>query len=184
MELTNQPFYKTELVDRTLWYDGDSSYPPNQIIKTISKGGIVEWVDYTTDDICTYNKIATDDQQIGVKNNCNPLKFGWNIPKYYIELDVVNYIINKHAIMTSGMSESEEDERDQRLAEEIIKFQDLELIDVLRVVIYMVDRLTENNVVYGVGRGSSVSSYVLFVLKVHDVDSFKYQLDMNDFLHD
>jgi DNA polymerase III alpha subunit len=38
--------------------------------------------------------------------------------------------------------------------------------------------------VWGIGRGSSVSSYVLYVLGVHDVDSYAYDLDIGDFLHD
>ncbi len=181
---THLRLYKTELADRTLWYDGESSYHPDQIISIISKGHKVEWVDYMTQDIATYNKIATKDQQICIRESCNPLNLDWNIPVKYLEMDVIDYIINQHDVLTSEMNGVEIEERDQRLAEEIVKFQELGLIDVLRTMIYIMDRLAEENVVYGVGRGSSVSSYLLYILKVHDVDSYKYDLDMNDFLHE
>jgi DNA polymerase III alpha subunit len=36
--------------------------------------------------------------------------------------------------------------------------------------------------VWGVGRGSSVASYVLFLIGVHRIDSMKYNLDYKEFL--
>jgi DNA polymerase III alpha subunit len=37
-------------------------------------------------------------------------------------------------------------------------------------------------VLWGVGRGSSVASYCLYILGVHKVDSIKYELDIHEFL--
>ena len=48
-------------------------------------------------------------------------------------------------------------------------------------LIYFVDTLRANNVVWGVGRGSSVASYVLFIIGVHKIDSVKYKLPINEF---
>jgi DNA polymerase III alpha subunit len=39
-----------------------------------------------------------------------------------------------------------------------------------------------NNIIWGVGRGSSVASYVLYLLEVHRVDSMYYNLDIREFL--
>jgi len=47
---------------------------------------------------------------------------------------------------------------------------------------YLVDTLRKNNVIWGVGRGSSVASYVLFLLGVHKIDSLYYNLDIEEFL--
>ena len=55
-------------------------------------------------------------------------------------------------------------------------------MDVLQFLKYMVDTLRENNIVWGVGRGSSVASYVLYLLGVHKVNSIKYDLDPTEFL--
>ena len=56
------------------------------------------------------------------------------------------------------------------------------MMDVLQFLKYMVDTLRENNIVWGVGRGSSVASYVLYLLGVHKVNSIKYDLDPTEFL--
>jgi DNA polymerase III alpha subunit len=42
--------------------------------------------------------------------------------------------------------------------------------------------MRDNNIVWGVGRGSSVSSYVLYLLGVHRVNSLYYDLDIHEFL--
>jgi DNA polymerase III alpha subunit len=42
--------------------------------------------------------------------------------------------------------------------------------------------MTENHVIWGVGRGSSVASYVLYLLGVHRIDSMFYDLDVSEFL--
>jgi DNA polymerase III alpha subunit len=55
------------------------------------------------------------------------------------------------------------------------------LIPVLRAMKYVVDTLRSNNIVWGVGRGSSVASYVLFIIGVHKIDSVKYKLPINEF---
>ena len=42
--------------------------------------------------------------------------------------------------------------------------------------------MIEHQVIWGVGRGSSVASYVLYKLGVHRVDSMYYDLDPQEFL--
>ena len=56
------------------------------------------------------------------------------------------------------------------------------MIDLLRWLKYFVDTMRSNNLTWGVGRGSSVASYVLYLLGVHKVDSIKYKLDLKEFL--
>ncbi|PPD53417.1 MAG: hypothetical protein CTY12_04875 [Methylotenera sp.] len=98
--------------------------------------------------------------------------------------DVYGYVMDKHMELTQGMSTHDITLRDERLAYELTKFQDMKLTGVLRAIIYIINTLTIRNQVWGVGRGSSVSSYVLYVIGAHDVDSFAYELDINDFLHE
>jgi len=47
---------------------------------------------------------------------------------------------------------------------------------------YLVDLMRENNIVWGVGRGSSVSSFVLFLIGIHRINSIYYDLDVEEFL--
>jgi DNA polymerase III alpha subunit len=46
---------------------------------------------------------------------------------------------------------------------------------------YIVDTLRANNVVWGVGRGSSVASYVLHIIGVHKIDPIKYNIPIEEF---
>jgi DNA polymerase III alpha subunit len=96
----------------------------------------------------------------------------WFMPKKYKELDIAEYILS----LCNTQHEL------QRCGQELLMYQDRNLFNLLRYLKYLVDTLKENNVIWGVGRGSSVSSYVLYKLEVHKVDSMFYNLDVSEFL--
>jgi DNA polymerase III alpha subunit len=56
--------------------------------------------------------------------------------------------------------------------------------DVLRFLIYMTSTLREAGVWWGVGRGSSVASYCLYLIGVHKIDSIKFGLDIHEFIRE
>ncbi len=184
---TPQVLNNTKLKTRTLWFDGDTSYPSDNIHTTFAFDNPSTFVDEMTKDIEQYNKLVSDDKQIKVKQSIRPLKFGWTIPEQYLEMDLRSYLIDKlsteieHNKWQDG--ELEISKRAVRVAKELKLFEQHELLDVLRVLIYVINTLNSNSVVWGVGRGSSVSSYVLYLIGVHDVDSVEYELDIEDFLH-
>jgi len=68
-----------------------------------------------------------------------------------------------------------------RCNQELELYVNLQLVPVLRHLKYMLDTWRENNIVWGVGRGSSISSYVLYLLGVHKINPIKYGLDYNEF---
>jgi DNA polymerase III alpha subunit len=70
----------------------------------------------------------------------------------------------------------------QRAGEELIKFQEREMFILLKYLKYLVDTMRSNNIVWGVGRGSSVASFVLFLLEVHRINSLYYDLSIDEFL--
>jgi DNA polymerase III alpha subunit len=96
----------------------------------------------------------------------------WRMPQEYKELDIAEYIL--------GLCQQEHEL--QRVGQELLLYQERNLFDLLRYLKYLVDTLRKNNVVWGVGRGSSVASYVLFLLGVHKIDSLYYNLDIDEFL--
>ena len=73
-------------------------------------------------------------------------------------------------------------EKKQRLTEEFDAFDERGMLPLLCYMKYLVDFMRENNIVWGVGRGSSVASYVLYLIGVHRIDSIKYDLDWREFL--
>jgi DNA polymerase III alpha subunit len=100
------------------------------------------------------------------------LQRNWRMPKEYKDLDIAAYVL--------GLCKEEHEL--QRVGEELILYQERNLFDLLRYLKYLVDTLRKNNVVWGVGRGSSVASYVLFLIGVHRIDSLYYNLDIDEFL--
>ena len=97
----------------------------------------------------------------------------WFMPDKYKELDVYSFVMNKAG---DDLAELE------RVEEELAQFKVRGMTNLLRYMIYLVDFMRENNIVWGVGRGSSVASYVLYLIGVHRIDSIKYNLDWREFL--
>jgi len=102
----------------------------------------------------------------------NTLQKNWRMPVEYKQLDIAEYVL--------GLCQQEHEL--QRVGQELLLYQERNLFDLLRYLKYLVDTLRKNNVVWGVGRGSSVASYVLFLLGVHKIDSLYYNLDIEEFL--
>ena len=95
----------------------------------------------------------------------------WFMPEKYMKINVKSYIFDRtpdHAL--------------DRVNMEWELYDKYQLIDVLKACIFIVDTFREKGIVWGVGRGSSVSSYILYLLGIHKVDSIKYDLDINEFL--
>ncbi len=173
-----------DIEDRRLFYDGKSSYNSNDIIKLRKKYDI-KYVNELTDIVKEYNKYCSYDNQLVVKTTCDSLSpIQWNIPIEFQLLDVVEYVFNKHIQLTSSITDSNEIlNRDIRLINEIKLFKQLNYFDIIRLMIYIITKFEEHDIIYGVGRGSATSSYLLYIIGVHDVDSYLYDLDINDFLH-
>ena len=100
------------------------------------------------------------------------LQHNWHMPQEYRDLDIAEYVL--------GLCHQEHEL--QRVGKELLLYQERDLFDLLRYLKYLVDTLRKNNVVWGVGRGSSVASYVLFLIGVHKIDSLYYNLDIEEFL--
>jgi len=174
--------FNTQLKDRTLYYDGDSVVTPDRVLEFIDRGLSEIYVTEETAEIKQHNQFAK--QPIKRKSGNRPLKFNWNIPEPYYSLDPIEYIIDKWAdeLVKDKYSSEEADIRAKRISDELQLYKNLQLLPILRAIIYIINTLEKKNIVWGVGRGSSVSSYVLYLIGVHDVDSVKYDLDFTDFL--
>lgn len=96
----------------------------------------------------------------------------WHMPQQYKDLDIAAHVL----------SLCRNDAELQRVGEELLLYQERGLFDLLRYLTYLVDVMKQNNVIWGVGRGSSVSSYVLYLLGVHRINSMYYDLSIEEFL--
>lgn len=171
-----------KLKDRTLWFDGDSTVEAKDIINNIATGNIIDslFVEELTKEIVRYNALVPLTEQVSVKSNTAELSFDWDIPEEYKSLDIISYVGDK--LLEQSASADDIEQRELRCAEELMLYMKMGLFDTLKTLIYIINTLIEKNIVWGVGRGSSVSSYVLYVIGVHDVDSFFYDLNIEEFL--
>lgn len=96
----------------------------------------------------------------------------WFMPDSYKDMDIAAYVLS----LCSTPAQL------QRCGQELLLFQERGLFDLLRYLKYLVDVMRDNHVIWGVGRGSSVASYVLYLMGVHRVDSLYYDLDPHEFL--
>jgi len=96
----------------------------------------------------------------------------WFIPKEYHNFSIEQYCLDL----------CQSDLERLRVVEEMEAFRDHNMIPLLQWLKYFVDNCLTNNVLWGVGRGSSVASFVLYLLGVHQIDPIKYNLDWREFL--
>ena len=96
----------------------------------------------------------------------------WFMPDEYKHMDIAEYVL--------GLCSTQE--QLQRCGQELMLFQERNLFDLLKYLKYLVDVMIQHEVIWGVGRGSSVASYVLYKLGVHRIDSMFYDLDPKEFL--
>ena len=96
----------------------------------------------------------------------------WHMPDQYKKLDIAEHVL----------SLCRTDAELQRCGHELLLFQERNLFDLLRYLKYLVDTLRANHMIWGVGRGSSVASHVLYLLGVHRIDAMFYDLDVQEFL--
>ena len=133
-------------------------------------------VPFTCDVVKQFNKFA---DELELEHLVSQVEYSkdFNIPQHYKEIDVEEYI--RGLIPTSGDSA---EAVEARVEMELAEYKARNLFPVLQLLIYIIDTMRKNNLVWGVGRGSSVSSYLLYLIGVHKVDSVKYNLNIKEFL--
>ena len=142
--------------------------PRTAMVKDVDLSAISELVDEIYD-FQQYNKLDITVPEYDALNQIN-----WLMPDQYKDMDIAKWILEQ------CKTEAEL----QRVGEELLLFQERDLFDLLRYLKYLVDTMRANGVIWGVGRGSSVASYVLYLIGIHKIDSMYYDLSITEFLRD
>jgi DNA polymerase III alpha subunit len=100
------------------------------------------------------------------------LQSQWFIPEKYKNIDILDRL-EKQCITAAQLD---------RVHLEFAEYKSRNMIPLLKFLVYLVETMTENNIVWGVGRGSSVASYILYIIGIHRIDSLKYNLDFYEFM--
>jgi len=123
-----------------------------------------------TGQISTWHR-ATD-PGLGVPEYDRQQQSCWHMPPEYRDMDIVQHVLDL----------CQNDVELQRVGQELLMYQERDMMDVLRYMKYLVDVMTQNRIIWGVGRGSSTASFVLYLLGVHRINSIEYDLDPGEFL--
>lgn len=117
-----------------------------------------------------YNRAA---RQLGIDQLPEKPTFteDWFMPEEYKTLDLVDYFSKKVS------AENEQ----TRIAEELSLFIETNNESLLRYLIYLGEIIKENNIVTGIGRGSSTSLFLLYLCGIHKVNSLKFDLSPYEF---
>lgn len=127
---------------------------------------------FVPDSVSVASWTHAQDNTVSVEEFHRQQQSHWHMPDEYKTLDIAEHVLN----LCQSQAEL------QRCGQELLLYQERDMFDLLRYLKYLVDVMGENRVIWGVGRGSSVASYVLYKLGVHRIDSLYYDLDPSEFL--
>ena len=99
------------------------------------------------------------------------------MPQKYKDMDLNAYLAQE--LVNHNMAT---DQYTVRLVEELDEYAKRDMLDILKFLVYLMGICRDNSIVTGIGRGSSVSSLVLYLIGVHYIDPVKYNLSYKEFL--
>lgn len=174
---------KTKLKTHIIHFDGTLELEPEVVPTAFLKGisPLKIMVSHLTEDIDEFNKRSDVKIRVALDNYDPALPLEWNIPNEYLNINIRDYIFNT---LIKNMSEDRKEERISRLEQEYSEFKNRGLENLLRAIIFIFDEFRRKKVLWGVGRGSSCSSYILYLIGVHSVDPIKYNIPLSEFFHD
>jgi len=162
-------FSDTDLVDLLMQGNNINEYQNMLVDSTVDIKRIVDLIQ-DADSISTWQQET--ESSLTVEEFDKQQQSSWKMPDQYKQLDIAEHVLS---LCTTS-------DQLQRAGHELFLYQEKNLFDLLRYLKYLVDVMTENSIIWGGGRGSSVASYVLYLLKVHRVDSMYYGLEPEEFL--
>ena len=168
------------LDNRLIDKEGNVVYFPQALVELLYRGEIPAEVLYPTNDkdVELFNQFAYenfDEVRYSLPKELKSIeerKNKWFYPEIYDKINLEDYFLNL----------CHTDIEKDRVKLEIKLFLEKGMEKFLRFCIFMSSKIKENNWVVGVGRGSSVASYCLYLLKIHLVNSIQYNLNIKEFL--
>jgi len=135
-------------------------------------------------DIKRYNKHSGNANPIGVWEPTekgsgigpDPDTFEWTIPKKYLSMNIEELCIE--ALEQKRLIN---DVYVNRLSWELIQMELKDMHQFVRCLLYVTHQFKENDVVWGVGRGSSCASLIMYLLDINKVDPVKYGIPAEEF---
>lgn len=182
--------FETPLKGRILRFDGVSVIHPDDVAYFIYRGVSPSMIQSSVSDdsITQFNEQVSEDDVIKVYDPKDgiTIDLSWKIPQEYLSLNLVEYFGDKLAELLTSLqySDSEVEQAFERVGAELEEVESRGMVEFMQTIIYILDTFRSTNQVWGVGRGSSCASYLLFIAGLHVVDCIKLDVPMSEFFHD
>lgn len=179
---------KTQLKNRTLWFDGTNQVAPDIVPSLLLEGVPIEKIVVTENsaDVVQYNALSEVPMETHKEKNA-PFNMAYQIPSEFSQMDFDKYVNGKFvgwAVFQRDLQPEGFAKYESRMKAELeeIRLRGIEMF--FKTLAYVISELKKSDTVWGVGRGSSCASLVLFLMGLHKVDPVKYNIPMTEFFHD
>lgn len=171
---------KTELKDRTLWYDGTNQVDPDIVPQLILNGVPIEKivVNSLNEDLKTFNTLEDVSFPLNKSENCK-FDLSWNIPEKFKNVNLLDYVVERLDKIPVNIRQKYHD----RLVLEIEEIEKRDVSNLFKMLVYVTETLKNSKTVFGVGRGSSCACLFLYLIGLHKVDPIKYDIPLSEFFH-
>lgn len=176
---------KTELKNRILWFDGisevDADIAHELILLGLEPDQFI--VAKPNEDVDLFNSLSEIKIPQSHLGSCS-FTHDWIMPQEYRALDLELFSYKKLEEYVSKKHIHDFKKYQDRLQLEIAEIERRQLGNIVRCVIFALDRMKESGSIWGVGRGSSCASLVFFLVGLHAVDPVLYNISHLEFFHD
>lgn len=171
---------KTVCPDREVWYDGCVAVGTDSAVDLLLQGVPQEKIVILDPgrDLELFNRLS-DVEIATFKNTLKDIKRDWNIPAHALNIDLKEFIFSR----ASGRGLCSNSYQ-SRINAELALIEQHGIVTLFKTLIWVIGQLRSNNIVWGVGRGSSCASLILFIIGLHCVDPVKYKIPLEEFFHD
>lgn len=170
-----------DLKNRRIFNDGTVICKNSALVEMLYSGLDINLaVSEPDSDVELYNQadrlLDTDYGEITITNeqlfdNVNWFDY-WTTPDPYADMDIEEYIYNR----------CKTTEEIVRVQKEMKLFKERNMLSVLCHLVYLTDFWRKNGIFWGVGRGSSVGSFVLYLIGINRINPLDFDIAIEDFL--
>lgn len=183
---TKHHSFSTELDSYTLFFDGSVQVDSSKVLDLIESGvpPRLIYCNNLTPDLIEYNKFASKNDKIKNKETVEIPEVEWSVSNSVLDVDIYSVLMDKlQKDLNLPSSQTTIKERASRFEEEFELFKRDELLPLLKILVHIINRMLSESIVWGVGRGSSTSSYILYLIGMHDIDPILHDITIDDFFH-
>lgn len=153
---------------------------PNHVTQLMLQGVPANKIQFDGHGSEVFNSLVATFEEFSGPNE-HEMKYEWNLPQSYLELDLEEFFAQKLNTHCDGMSAEYIDECFDRVGFELEYFKNCGAETFIRCVIYVIDEFTKRGVFWGIGRGSSCASFCFFLIGLHKVNPILYEIPSSDF---